>query len=108
MGWTFAGLGLGAGIGTFAAWMTREDHADRWNDDEVCLLPGQTRSAVCRDERRDAERAETWMWIGAVATGTFAAASAVSFWVIGNDSPESTAGVDCGVGLSRVVCSGRF
>ncbi len=106
--WSFAGLSVAAGAGTAAAWLTREQYVDTWNDDDRCLRQGQTREQVCGDERDDGERAETWMWIGVAATGGFAAATLVSWWAQSDEEPNPTVGFDCGVGLGQVRCAGRF
>jgi hypothetical protein len=109
LGWVFAGLAVGAGVGTVAAWSVREDHVDNWNDDSQCLRAGETRGEVCGSERDDGDRAETWMWIGGAATGVFAAASVVTFWATSGDARETgTASVGCGVGLGLLRCSGSF
>lgn len=106
--WTFAGLAVAGGVGTVAAWATRERHVENWNDDGQCLRPGQTRGEVCAGEREDGDRAETWMWVAGAATGAFTVASVVSFWVNADEGQESTATVGCGVGFAQLSCSGRF
>jgi hypothetical protein len=108
--WTFGGLAVGAGVATVAAWATREQHVKNWNDDGQCLRAGQTRGDVCGDERQSGDRAETWMWISGAATGAFAVASVVSYWVNSDDSSESSgdAALGCGIGLGQVSCVGHF
>jgi tetratricopeptide (TPR) repeat protein len=106
--WTFAGLAVGAGVGTGIAWAKREQHADAWNDDDQCLSPTQTREQLCGNERKDGERAETWMWVGTAATGTFAAAAVVSYFLNKDDADASSTALSCGVGLGEVLCAGRF
>lgn len=109
LGWVFAGLAVGAGAGTVAAWATREEHVDNWNDDTQCLRPGQTRGEVCASEREQGDNAETWMWISGAATGVFAAASVVTFWATSPDEPrERGTALGCGVGLGMLSCSGTF
>jgi tetratricopeptide repeat protein len=108
LGWTFTGLAVGAGVVTGAAWLTREQHADRWNDDEQCLRPGLTREQACGNERSAGERANTWMLIGATTTGAFAAAALVSYWVNRQDEEAPGTALNCGVGLGQVQCAGRF
>ena len=109
LGWTFAGLAVGAGVGTVVAWSVREDHVDTWNDDSQCLRPGQTRGEVCADERSKGDQAETWMWISGAATAAFAAASVITFALTGEPDTESGVGsVGCGIGSGAVSCSGRF
>jgi hypothetical protein len=106
--WTFAGLAVGAGAFTVAAWVDRERHADAWNDNSQCLSPGQTREQVCGSELEDGKKAETWMWVGAASTAAFAAASVATVWF--NSSPSETpqAGLSCGMGLGALTCRGRF
>jgi len=108
--WTLAGVTVGAAAGTVFAWTQRESHADNWNDDSACLRQGRTREQVCSGELDAGQRAETWMYIGGAATGAFAAATLVSYWLQRNEeSVDATAaGVDCGIGLNAVMCSGRF
>lgn len=109
LGWAFAGLSVAAGVGTVAAWATRERHVENWNDDDQCLRPGQTRGQVCANERDAGDRAETWMWISGAATGVLAAASAVTFSLTSGDSPrEQGTALGCGVGLGTLSCSGSF
>jgi hypothetical protein len=106
--WTFAGLAVAGGVGTVAAWATRERHVENWNDDSQCLRPGQTRGDVCAGEREDGDRAETWMWVAGAATGAFTVASVVSFWVNADDGKESGTALGCGVGFGQLSCSGSF
>jgi hypothetical protein len=108
--WTFGGLAVGAGAATVVAWAVREEHVKNWNDDDQCLRAGQTRGDVCSDERRSGDRAETWMWVAGAATGAFAVASVVSYWVNSGDSSESSQGtaLGCGIGLGQVSCVGHF
>lgn len=111
--WTFAGLAAGSGIGAAIAWAIREKHVERWNDDELCLsstMPTATRGEICADQRDSGDKAETWMWIGAASAGAFAAASAVTFWVMREDEPEQEPdmAMSCGIGLGQVRCAGTF
>jgi tetratricopeptide (TPR) repeat protein len=109
--WTLAGLTVGAAAGTAYAWTVREGHADNWNDDGVCLRQNRTREDVCSSELDAGKRAETWMWIGGAATGAFAAATLVSYFLQRDEEAVgagSSAGVDCGLGFNQVLCSGRF
>jgi tetratricopeptide (TPR) repeat protein len=108
--WTLTGLTLGAGTASAFAWAAREEHAKAWNDDGQCLRPGQTREQVCGGEIEDGERAERLMWIGTAATGVFATATVISFFLQGNaEQPQTTAkGLDCGIGLGQLQCAGRF
>jgi tetratricopeptide (TPR) repeat protein len=107
--WTLAGLAVGAGVGTGAAYLVREAHADTWNDDRRCLRPGQTRDQVCGAELTNGERAETWMWIGTAATGAFAAGAVVSYLLLGVPNREDTStALSCGVGVGELSCAGTF
>jgi hypothetical protein len=110
--WTFAGLAAGAGAVAIVGWAERERYAKRWNDDSECLRPNLMRGDVCADERLSGQRAETWMWIGTAGAGVFAAASVLSFWLVGDNEPEReqtpTAEMSCGVGLGQLQCAGRF
>jgi tetratricopeptide (TPR) repeat protein len=106
--WTFGGLALGAGAATAVAWTIREKHANAWNDDSQCLIPGRTRESVCGDELDAGKRAETGMWIGAGATLVFAVASVSTLWFNGDSSEAPSAALGCGLGLGQIACSGRF
>jgi hypothetical protein len=108
--WTLAGLAVGAAAGTAYAWTERESHADNWNNDDACLRQGRTREQVCSNELDAGKKAETWMWVGGAATGAFAAASLVSYWLQRDEETvdANTLGFDCGVGLNQVLCAGRF
>lgn len=109
--WTFAGLAGGAGAGALVALALRERHVERFNDDSRCLpIDGTPRGEACSSEREAGDRAERWMWIGTAAAGAFAAASAVSFWLIGTAGPgeQPDTALSCGVGLARVECGARF
>jgi hypothetical protein len=107
--WTFAGLGVGAAGGTVAAWAMRQHHADRWNDDGRCLKAGQTRAQTCGSEREAGKAAETWMWVGAAATGGFAAAAVASYFLNEKSpAPAAKAALSCGVGFAALSCAGRF
>jgi PEGA domain len=106
--WTFGGLAVGAGVATVAAWATREQHVNNWNNDGQCLRAGQTRGEVCAAERKDGDRAERWMWIAGAATGALTMASLVTFWMSSDDSKESATALGCGVGLGQVSCLGHF
>jgi tetratricopeptide repeat protein len=106
--WTFGGLAVAGGVVTAAAWATREKHADRWNDDDECLGPNQSRQSLCGSELDKGQRAETWMWIGGGAAAAFTAAAIGSLWLEpGHEEPTET-GLSCGVGLGSLQCAGRF
>jgi hypothetical protein len=107
--WTFAGLTAVAGGATVVAWTARERHVSNWNDDERCLKPGGlTRGQVCGSEHEAGKNAETWMWIGGVATGVFAAATLVSYSLGSLGSERAESALSCGIGLGQALCSGRF
>lgn len=76
--WVLGGLGVtSAGVGTLA-WFSRERHAERWNDDERCQRPGQTREQVCGAERVASERAETVLLLSSLAAGLFAGSTVLT------------------------------
>jgi hypothetical protein len=106
--WTFAGLTAVAGGTTAVAWTARERHVGNWNDDERCLKPGLTRDQSCHSEHEAGDRAETWIWIGGVATGVFAAATLVSYSLGGKGAEATDSALSCGIGLGQALCSGRF
>jgi hypothetical protein len=112
--WVFGGVAVAAGVGTVAAWAARERHAEKWNDDAVCLRGTQTREQRCADEREAGETAERWMVIGAAATGAATTAAIISAVLQGNsagserDSASSHSPLRCGVGFAELSCFGRF
>jgi len=106
--WTFAGLTAVAGGTTAVAWTARERHVGNWNDDSRCQKPGLTREQVCRSEHEAGDRAQTWMWIGGIATGVFAAATLVSYSLGSKGSEQAESALSCGIGLGQALCSGRF
>lgn len=106
--WTFAGLTAVAGGATVVAWTARERHVDNWNDDRRCLQQGLTRGQVCGSEHDAGDRAETWMWIGGIATGAFAAATIVSYSLGSKGTEAKESALSCGIGLGQALCSGRF
>lgn len=107
--WTLGGLAVGAGAVTVAAWASRERHAERWNDNDACLGPSQTREQLCGSERRDGERAETYMWIAGGTTLALSAAALGTLWLGGREEqPEESAALRCGIGVGAVQCAGRF
>jgi tetratricopeptide repeat protein/PEGA domain-containing protein len=106
--WTFGGLAVAGGVVTAAAWVTREKHADRWNDDDQCLGPNQSRKSLCGTELDSGQRAETWMWIGGGAAAAFTAAAIGSLWLEPGHEAPTEAGVSCGIGIGSLECAGRF
>jgi hypothetical protein len=107
--WTFGGLALGAGALTVGAYIVREQHADRWNDDSVCTSPSQTREQLCGKELESGQEAQTWMWVGGISMLAFTGAAITSLW-LGNEqrSQEPELSLRCGVGLAQLSCTGRF
>lgn len=106
--WTFAGLTAVAGGATVVAWTARERHVSNWNDDGRCQKPGLTRDQVCHSEHEAGDRAQTWIWIGGVASGVFAAATLVSYSLGGKGAEATESALSCGIGLGQALCSGRF
>jgi hypothetical protein len=109
LAWTFAGLTVGAGTATVLAWTARERHVEHWNDDNQCLKPGLTRGQACAAEHAAGDRAETWTWVGGAATGAFAAASLVSYWLHRRaGSRQAEAELRCGFAPAGALCTGHF
>jgi len=108
--WTFAGLAVGGAAVTVAAWISRENHADAWNDDDQCQGGGQTRGDLCGNELDAGQTAETWMWIGGASAVAFTGAAVASYLWLDKPSQERPleAGVHCGIGLAQLSCVGRF
>lgn len=106
--WTFGGLAAAAGAVTVGAWVERERHADRWNDDARCTSPNETREQLCGSELRDGERAETLMWIGGAAAVAFTGAAIGTLWIGGSKEAPEQISLRCGVGLAQLACAGRF
>ena len=108
--WTLGGTAAAAAAVSVAAWIVREDHAQRWNDNSQCLEPGRTREEVCGDERDAAESAQTLAVVSGVAAGLLAAGAALNgFGVFESEGPpDGVALSGCRVGLTTVGCFGSF
>jgi tetratricopeptide repeat protein len=106
--WTFGGLAVAGGALAAVAWVEREKHADRWNDDDQCLGPNQSRESRCGSELDKGQRAETWMWIGGGAAVAFTAAAIGSLWLEPRREAPTEAALRCGVGFASLQCAGRF
>jgi len=108
--WTLGGTAAAAAAVSVAAWIVREDHAQRWNDNSQCLEPGRTREEVCGDEREAAESAQTLAVVSGVAAGLLAAGAALNgFGVFESEAPpDGLALSGCRVGLTTVGCFGSF
>jgi hypothetical protein len=107
--WALGGLGAAAvGVSTLA-WISRERHAERWNDDDRCQRQGLTREDVCSSERLASERAETVLLVSSLAAGAFAAGAVVSI-VLGEQAAEEAeqARLDCGLKGVGLACLGQF
>jgi len=107
--WTLAGLGTGAAVVSTIAWIQRQNHADRWNDDSVCLnVGGATRQSLCGSERTRGLRDQTI----AIATGGAALVLATAaIWTAlagGTESPAQAGLESCGLELTGLQCAGRF
>ncbi|MEO8185708.1 MAG: tetratricopeptide repeat protein [Deltaproteobacteria bacterium] len=109
--WTLAGVSAGAAGLATAAWIQRENHANRWQDDGQCLnVPGATRQSLCGAERTRGLRAQTVALVSGGAAMAFAIAAVWTALADGADSPTSElAGLEsCGIGLAGASCFGRF
>jgi tetratricopeptide repeat protein/PEGA domain-containing protein len=108
--WTLAGAAGVAGAISIGAIISRESHADHWNDDARCLEAGRTREEVCGDERQKAETAGTVAWVTGVTAGLFATGAVLN--ALGVFEPEvgsTQAGLQgCGVSLRGAGCFGTF
>jgi hypothetical protein len=107
--WTLAGLGAAAAATTVGAFIYREEHAERWNDDARCVSPQRTRAELCGSERDKVEAGDAWALGAGVATGVFAAAALLNVYVFVDDAGVEQAGLaGCGVGIQGASCFGSF
>jgi tetratricopeptide (TPR) repeat protein len=107
--WTFAGLGVAAGVTTVGALIYREVHADHWNDSSRCLAVGQTREQLCGGERDKVESADRVALAAGIATGLFAAGALLNAYVFTEQPSSARAGLErCAVSLQEVSCFGSF
>jgi PEGA domain-containing protein len=117
--WSLAGVSILGVATTTAAYIVREQQAEKWNDESQCIAPDQTRSQACADIRDDIDTAETFMVVGGVTAVAFGGA-AIAHWVAtsGSSSSDGTegttrgtprrAGLDCAPGVMAIVCKGSF
>lgn len=106
--WGFIALGTSAIslAGTVIAWRIGESAAERWNDDNRCLLDGGTREQNCGADQDTAKTARTWATAGLITTGVLAAAATILLWPRQQHSERSTARSQCfvaGIGLACTV-----
>jgi hypothetical protein len=108
--WTLAGAAGVAGVISIGAIISREAHADHWNDNSRCLEAGRTRAEVCGDERDKVETASAVAWVTGVTAGLFATGAVLN--ALGVFEPElgsTQAGLQgCGVSLGGAGCFGTF
>jgi hypothetical protein len=106
--WTLGGLSGAAAVTSAAAFLLREQHANRWNS-VSCLEPGRTRAEVCAGERSQAEDWERVMLGSGIAAGALLGGALLS-WGIGSARPEQAASLaDCGLSSGQLLyCRGRF
>jgi len=113
LAWTSLGAAVVAAGTAVIAWRVREQHANEWNNDASCLVPGGgTREEQCADARDAADTAQTISTIGLVGAGLFGLGSALLFVLAGTDDREEVggAGLTCGGGPGDVglSCIGVF
>lgn len=106
--WTLGGLSGAAAVTSAAAFLLREQHANRWNS-VSCLEPGRTRAEVCAGERSQAEDWERVMIGSGIAAGALLGGALLS-WGIGSGRPEQAASLaECGLSSGQLLyCRGRF
>ncbi len=120
--WLPWGLGVASGVAAatgLSAWVIREQHAERYNDDTRCYnVVGQTRDELCGSEREAAGTAQTVAVVSGV-TAVLMAAGAVFVGVGGGSAPAAAAAgkprpplafgnLACDVLVEGVRCSGSF
>jgi PEGA domain-containing protein/tetratricopeptide repeat protein len=119
--WALAGTSAALLTTSVVAFALREDHAARWNDDDLCTpRGGGSRAQNCAAEREAAERAQTIGVVTGVAGLTFAGAALAQRLIlvdrVGRESapanerrpPEPQASARCGIGFLGVSCRGEF
>lgn len=108
--WTLGGASAASAAVATIFWVKRNEHADRWNDDDQCLnVLGRSRESLCGDERDKGEQAQTIAIIGAGASVAFAA-GAIWTALAGEAKREpASAGLEaCTISPTGVGCFGRF
>jgi PEGA domain-containing protein len=108
--WTLGGASAASAAVATIFWVKRNEHADRWNDDDRCLnIVGQSRETLCADERDKGEQAQTIAIVGASLSAAFAA-GAIWTALSGESKPApASAGLEaCTLSPVGLACSGRF
>jgi hypothetical protein len=120
--WTLLGVGVAGGATSGIGFYLREQAADKYNDESLCLDPNRPnlpRSQVCSGTRDDIDVAEQVAVIGGVVGVAFTGA-ALTHWLAtsGDDEPgvdssardgsESARSLSCSPGVLSLVCSGSF
>jgi hypothetical protein len=117
--WALAGTSAALLTTSAVAFVVREGHAYRWNDDEHCApLGGLSREQNCAGERRAAERAEAVGIATGIAGVVFAGAALTQRLVFVEPGqrerpPSDTRSADgqrarCGLGLLQAACQVSF
>jgi hypothetical protein len=106
--WTLAGLSAAAAATTVGAFIYREDHARRWNDDSRCVSAERTRAQLCASERDKVEAGDAWAIGAGVATVVFAGAALLNAYVFVAEPAEQAGLEGCSVGLQGASCFGSF
>ncbi len=109
LAWVAAGGAAVFVVGGVVAYAVGAPAAERWNDDQQCLRPGQTREDVCGSDGSTARTMSAVEITGFVGGGALAALSAVLF-LTSRRSPSGAAALSCGGGPGDVgvACVGRF
>jgi hypothetical protein len=117
--WALAGTGAALLTTSAVAFIAREAHAHRWNDDEQCApLGGGSREQNCAPDRRAAERAEA-IGVATGVTGLVFAGAALTqrLLLVGPSQRErppsearstAEARASCSLGLLRLACRTSF
>lgn len=108
IGWVSVGAAaIFAGV-SIAAWVVREDAADRWNDDARCVGNGLTREQNCGDYRDTAESARVVAVSAAVGAGVLGVMAAVLLATSPRGRDARPAALRCAPGIGGVGCALRF
>lgn len=106
--WALVGASGAAAASSLGAFIFREIHAARWNDNSRCLEVERTRAEVCGGERDKVSTAEDVALVGGVLTGLFAAGAFVNAVAFDAGTPNQ-AGLDgCAVSWGGALCFGSF
>lgn len=113
--WTLAGTSAALLTTSAVSFIIREDKAEHWNDDALCLDPSNpdvSREDRCGDVHSAATTAQTVGIVTGALGIAFGGAAIAHFVWSGEDHGREHAALgpstSCGLGLGNLVCRGTF